>query len=139
MSQTNVALARRWFEEVWNQRNLGTVDELMRPGSPGHMEGGEVAGPNGFKQAHAALLHAFPDFRVTVEDTVAEGDHVVLRWRATATHRGPVVGLPATNERVSFRGMTWFTFADGQIVEGWDTWNQGAVFDRLRASVQGKL
>lgn len=126
-------LARRWFEEVWNQRRSETIDELMHPDGHGHLEGGEVHGPEHFKALSAELLRAFPDLRVSVEDAIAQGDQVVVRWNATATHTGPALGLTPTGRSVAFRGMTWLIFRDGKVIKGWDAWNQGALFQSLQA------
>jgi steroid delta-isomerase-like uncharacterized protein len=135
MSQDNVALARQWFEEVWNQRRTDTIDELLTPESVGHLEGGDLVGPEPFKRlAHAAFLAAFPDLRITVEDTVAEGDRVVVRWSATGTHHGDGLGHRASGVKVSFRGITWLRFAGGKMMEGWDAWNQGAPLQCLAAA-----
>jgi steroid delta-isomerase-like uncharacterized protein len=131
---SNSALARRWFEEVWNQRREATVTELLGDDGIGHLEGGEVRGPSEFLAARAALLDAFPDLQVTVEDTVAEGNDVVVRWSASGTHRGEGLGFPASGKRASFRGMTWLRFNDGCIVEGWDAWNEGRLIQELLGS-----
>ena len=136
MPEMHARLARRWFEEVWNQRNDGTVRELMAPGAPGHMEGMEIVGPEQFLAARAALLDAFPDIRVTVEATVAEGDDVVVRWSARATHQGDGLGIPASRKPVSFRGMSWMHFANGRVVEGWDSWNLGQLLQELAAPIE---
>jgi steroid delta-isomerase-like uncharacterized protein len=127
------ALARRWFEDNWNRRREAVVDELLAPAAIGHMEGGDVHGPEGFKAVRAALLGAFPDLRLVVEDTITEGSQVAVRWSVTATHRGDHLGFAASQRPASFRGITWMKFADGRIVEGWDAWNHGALMQALRA------
>ena len=124
--------AIRFFEQVWNTRLDDTIDEVFHPSFCGHGEGVEVTGLRPYKEARRAMLTAFPDLRVNVEDTAADGDHVVLRWNARGTHDGPGFGLQPTHRRVKFRGMTWLTFSGGQVVEGWDTWNQGALFQSLK-------
>ncbi|HKD18079.1 MAG TPA: ester cyclase [Thermoanaerobaculia bacterium] len=136
MSKTNAELARRWFEEVWNQRRDATVHELLAPGAAAHMEGAELVGPEQFLQARVALLDAFPDFRVTVEDIVAEGDDVVVRWSAKGRHAGDGLGMPASRRDASFRGITWMRFAEGQIAEGWDSWNLGKLLQELSAPIE---
>lgn len=130
-AERNRSLAIRWFEEVWNERRDETVHEIMHPESVGHMEGGEAHGPSDFLAARASLLDAFPDLRVTVDDTAADGDHVVVRWSAGATHSGGGLGVAATSRSVTFRGMTWLTFRDGKVVEGWDAWNLGGLLESL--------
>ena len=130
----NAALVRRWFEEVWNQRRAATVNELLAPGAVGHLEGGlEVRGAAEFHPVRTALLGAFPDFEVAVEQVIAQGDDVVVRWSAKGSHRGETLGFPASQKRAAFRGMTWLKFRDGRIVEGWDAWNQGRMIQELQS------
>jgi len=136
VSRKNAELARRWFEEVWNQRKDATVRELLAPEAPGHMEGLEIVGPEQFLSARSALLDAFPDIRVTVEATVGDGDDVVVRWSARGSHLGDGLGIPASRNSVSFRGMSWMHFANGQIVEGWDAWNQGKLLQELAPPIK---
>ncbi len=134
---SNVRLARRWFEEVWNQRRTDTIDELLTDESVSHSEAGPLRGKQEFKErAHAVFLSAFPDLRMTVEGVVAEGDEVVVRWSVTATHWGDGLGFPATGREVSFRGMTWIRFSVGKMVEGWDCWNQAGLMLSLREPVE---
>ena len=129
----NIQLTRRWFEDVWNRRHDATVHELLHAEAVGHLEGADVHGVNEFLAARAALLGAFPDLRVTLESVIGQGDDVVVRWSATATHRGADLGLAPSNRAVGFRGISWFRFADGRIVEGWDAWNQGGLLASLQA------
>ena len=127
------ALARRWFEEVWNQRRVETVREMVAEDGVCDSEGASLRGPDEFlTRAHTPFLATFPDLRVEVEGTVAEGDEVVVRWRAKGTHLGDDFGVPATGRRVEFRGMTWIRFRDGQMVQGLDCWNQAALIAALQ-------
>ena len=130
----NAALARRWFDEVWNQRRDATVVELLADPCDGHMEGGDVRGPRDFLAARAALLGAFPDLRVAVDGTIAEGDEVAVRWSASGTHRGEQMGPRASHKEIAFRGISWIRFANGRIVEGWDSWNLGKLLSEMQGA-----
>jgi steroid delta-isomerase-like uncharacterized protein len=133
MATENVRLAHRWFEEVWNERRTDTIDELLTAESVCDSEAGPLRGPEEFKKrAYATLLSAFPDIRVTVRGTIAEGDQVVVRWAASGTHLGDGLGFPATGRSVSFQGMTWIRYKDGKMLEGEDRWNQSGLIDSLR-------
>lgn len=130
----NSALARRWFEEVWNGRRDATVTELLAEPIDGHMEGGTIRTAREFLAARAALLGAFPDLRVDVDGTIAEGDEVAVRWSASGTHLGGHMGPEASRRQVAFRGITWLRFANGRIVEGWDSWNLGKLLSEMSPS-----
>jgi steroid delta-isomerase-like uncharacterized protein len=72
---------------------------------------------DGFKQFIAATTAAFSDISETVEVMVAEGDRVMVWLTQQATHSGPWRSLPATNKRVSYRGVACYRFAQGKIIE----------------------
>jgi steroid delta-isomerase-like uncharacterized protein len=129
--QQNAQVARRWFEEVWNQRRHETVYELSLPESVGHMEHGDVTSREDFLVFHAKFLEALPDLRITVEDTIAEGENVVVRWFVSATHGGNGLGCEATGKPVRLRGMTWVRIRGGKIIESWDCWNLGGLVQHL--------
>lgn len=127
------SVARRWFEEVWDERRDATIDELMSGDSIGHVEGRDARGPEEFRAMRSAFLSALPDMRMYVEDVIADGERAAVRWRVEATHAGDGFGFPATNQRVQARGTTWLVVRDGRIVEGWDTWNLGGLLESLRS------
>ncbi len=128
----NAALARRFIDDVWNRARVETVRELVHPKAVGHLEGLEVRGPEGFLPAWASLLGAFPDLKVIVQDLVATGDAVVVRWTASGTHAGKHLGPMPSGKLVGFRGITWFVFSGGKIIESWDSWNQGRLLAELK-------
>jgi steroid delta-isomerase-like uncharacterized protein len=120
----NVSIARRWFEEVWNQRRAATIDELLTPASVCHGEEGPITGQDDFRERlHVPLLSALPDIRVVIEDTLVEGCQVVVRWTATGTHTGDGLGIPPSGRAVSFRGITWLRIENGKLMEGWQSSN----------------
>ena len=130
----NTALARRFIEESFNRGRSEAVRELVHAQAVGHLEGFEVRGPEGFLPAWANLLGAFPDLNVIIQDVVAERESVVVRWTASGTHKGPHLGFPPTLKLVGFRGMTWLRFSEGRIIETWDSWNQGRLFNELQSA-----
>jgi predicted ester cyclase len=109
MSQRNQAVVRRLVDEVVAGDYLGRVCTST----------GEVYGREGYRRFYAALRQAFPDFRFTVEDQIAEGDLVVTRWAARGTHTGELRGIPPTGEQGCISGMSIDRLADGKVVECW--------------------
>jgi steroid delta-isomerase-like uncharacterized protein len=131
MSQANKDLVRRWFQEVWNDGRTSAIDDLLAPNGVIHGLSGEMRGPSAFKPFHAAYREAFPDVTIRVEDMIAEGDLVAIRWSGTATHRGDTLGFAATQQRVQFTGMGFARIAGGKLVEGWNNFDQLGMFQQL--------
>lgn len=131
---TTAELAARWFQEVWNDRNDATIVELGDPHLVGHIEDRDARGHDGIRQARDELWAAFPDFHLHIEQVIAHGEDVAARWRVTGTHNGNGFGVPATGTKVNIHGMTWLRFRNGRMVEGWDSWNQGAILQALQAA-----
>ncbi len=128
----NSALARRFLDDVLNQKRSEAFRELLHPKVVGHLEGFEVRGPEGFLPAWANLLGAFPELKIIVQDVLAQGDSVAVRWTASGLHTGPHLGIAPTMKLVAFRGITWLRFSEGKIVESWDSWNFGRLLTELQ-------
>lgn len=139
MSQENIALVRRWFEEVWNRGQLAVIHELMAPDAVGVGQGGAqvtIRGPHEFQVFVEKLRGAFPDIHVTIEDAFASGDKVAARWSATMTHRGGQLGIAATGKAVRITGISLVQIVNGKIVAGWDNWDEMAMMREIGA-IQG--
>ena len=133
----NVALVRRWFDEVWNQKQSATIHELMSDDCLAHgtsEAGDDMRGAKAFEGFHARLIQAFPDIHVQVEDCFGVGDRVAVRWFATMHHRGDGLGMPATQAEVSFAGMGISRWIDGKAVETWDNYDKLAMFQQIEAA-----
>jgi predicted ester cyclase len=126
--EKNTAIVQRYVDECWNKKNVPLVYELVARGCPHHMNGPvNFKGRNGFKGALEAWFKAFPDIQITIEDEVAEGDKIALRWKLKATHQGELYfdgmmpsAIPPTGKHVEIEGMSISRIADGRIVEHWD-------------------
>ncbi|MGH2538835.1 MAG: ester cyclase [Candidatus Promineifilaceae bacterium] len=119
MSEQNKMLVRRDVQEVWNRGNYVLVDQLVASDYVGHQPRNEANGREGYKQFFVMLRAGFPDIHFTVDDQIAEGDKVVTRWTARATHKGQFQGIPPTGKRGEVTGTTIYRVANGKIVEGW--------------------
>jgi steroid delta-isomerase-like uncharacterized protein len=121
MSEINKELNRRAIEEIWNRGNYDVVDELVAGDYIGHSAKAaqDTHGPEGVKQFYTALRAAFPTIHFMIEDQIAEGDKVVTRWTARATHTGEFQGIPPTGKVGTITGITIDRIAAGKLVEGW--------------------
>lgn len=132
----NKALVRRWFDEVWNQGKEATIDELFAANGVGYGLGDsdvEVRGPAEFKPFVRNLRASLSDLRITLEDVVAEGDKAMVRLTLDGTHDGPGLGVPATGRPIRIAGIVLVRIAGGQIVEGWNSWDQLGLMRQIGA------
>lgn len=111
-TDTNKRSVSQLFQ-TFNQGDLTAIDRLVGPEYVG-AQGDK--GPAGFKAVVVGLRTAFPDLHYTVEDVVAEGDRVAVRWRWTGTHAAPFRAFPATGKAVTNTGSGIFRLAGGKIV-----------------------
>jgi steroid delta-isomerase-like uncharacterized protein len=132
--EENIVLMRRWFKEVWNEGRVQTIYDLMAENAFAigqDQPGVEIHGPRDFVALFNRLHGAFPDIKITVEDTFGADDRVVVRWSAKMTHTGDHLGIPATNKPVRITGITIARIEKGKIVQGWDNWDQLALMQQL--------
>jgi steroid delta-isomerase-like uncharacterized protein len=130
----NKRLARQWFDRVWNKQNAGYIDAVLSPTCIAHgkaADGGDAIGPEPFKAFHTAYLNAFPDLKIVVDDVIAEGRKVAIRWVATGTHQGAGLGIPPTGRPMRINGMSFIVVKGGKIVEGWDSYDQHGMLQQL--------
>ena len=121
--QANKEFARRWNEEIWDQQNLGVIDDLVADDfvgrDPSRPE--PVRGPEGVREVVEILFSAFPDTQVDLEGVVAEGDRIAMRITASGTHEGEFMGIEPTGEEMEVSVMTFQRIEDGKAVEEWQT------------------
>jgi predicted ester cyclase len=123
MSEENKALAKRFYEEVFNKKNLNAIDELCDPNFVDHSAmPGQAPGRQGLKDIFSMYLKAFPDMRVNLGELIAERDLVAARFSGEGTHRGELFGTPPTGKRMKFNGIDFIRFKNSKAVE---VWHQG--------------
>ena len=132
--EENKAVVRREVEELYNYTgNLDAVEEIFSPDYVSHEPtSGEVRGIEGARQFAATVREAFPDLENTIEDMVAEGDMVVMRFRGSGTYEGETeaFGSP-TGKRMEITGITIKRLSDGKIVEAWTNFDALGMMQQL--------
>jgi steroid delta-isomerase-like uncharacterized protein len=132
MSEENKALARRAWEEIFNQRNLDALDEFYAADAVWHQPDQDLQGLEEVKQWLARPFEAFPDLNVTIEDVIAEGDKVVIRYTSRGTHQGETGGLgPPTGRQIELEGIAIQHFEGDKIVEFWDRFDSLSLLQQL--------
>jgi steroid delta-isomerase-like uncharacterized protein len=113
------------FEELWMQRRPEAADKWFTPDLTFQttIQPEPFRGPDGFRQFYYGISGGFPDFKIVLDDVIAEGNKVVLRFTFSGTNTGDYFGIPSTGKPVTIRFVEIFTVRDGQIAEIWHVAN----------------
>jgi steroid delta-isomerase-like uncharacterized protein len=133
-AEENKAVVRREMEELFNHTgNLDAVEEIISPDYVSYEPtSGETRGIEGARQFAATFRQAFPDLQNTIEDMVAEGDKVVVRFRARGTHEGQTEAFgPATGKQMDITGITIKRVSEGKIAEAWTNFDALGMMQQL--------
>jgi steroid delta-isomerase-like uncharacterized protein len=133
MTQHDVQLSRRFFDEVCNGRQLNVADELFSADHAYHDPGSPwvQTGPRGMKELIGAYHNAVKDARWDVQAMLKDGDTVVTRWTGSGTHTGDLLGIAPTGKRVNVDGIWMHRIAGGKIVESWNCWDMLGMLQQL--------
>ena len=125
----NKDVARNYIERVINEEDWSAWPDLF--GDTVSFNG-QTMSIDDAKTMTAAFRSIFPDFHITVESQIAEGDTVATRVSISGTHQGDYMGIEATGKHVTFRGLTYDRIVDGKVVEMWhemDIWGTLLILD----------
>jgi predicted ester cyclase len=123
-AEENKAVVRRFWEELWNQRNQDVVGELVAPKEIPHV-----------KIFYNVFLGACPDLTVTIDDILAEGELVAERITFRGTQTGPLnmpgVSIPPTGKTLSTRMVEIWRVHDGKMTDHWGEWDRAGLMQQL--------
>lgn len=133
MQEENKILVQTHVQRL-NEGDVSGYMQMYDPGCVFHGYPPDVPpDPAGVGQFYAAMTDALPDAKVTAEDIVAEGDRVAVRYTLTGTHRGELMGAPATGNAVSAGGITVLRVSGGRVVERWNRLDDVALLTAIGA------
>jgi len=117
-TESNKAIARR-FIQVWGNGSLDVIEELAAPSLvvryPTIPQ--VIKSNREFRHLLAGFRSAFPDAALQVNEEIAEGEKVVIRWSFSGTHKGALMGIPPTDKKVNWTGITIYRIVDGKVAE----------------------
>lgn len=135
-TEMNKNTVRRYYEEV---HNLGKRDLLKEIAVEDYVEHnpfpGNGQGLTGFQERVEMLQSAFT-MNFTIEDMIAEGDKVVVRWTNHNVHHGTFMGIPATGKSATISGIDIHLLRNGKLAEHWDVVDTLSLLQQLGALPQ---
>ena len=114
----NKALMRRIYEEMWNRADRSIAVEIF-------------AQPEGVERFVSQFLLAFPDLQHTIEEMIAEDDHVAVRFSAHGTHIGQWMHSAPTGKSIQYTGVTVARVAEDKIIEHHTWWDKASLIEQV--------
>ena len=125
-------IASKFVTDVLNNADLPGIGDYAAPDFVDHAAPpGFPAGMEGAKTFFTMLRAALPDFHYTIDDTIAEGDTVVLRTTGHGTMTGAFLGMPATGKHADWPEIHITRFANDKAVEHWASIDQMGMLQQL--------
>jgi steroid delta-isomerase-like uncharacterized protein len=121
-SDANKALVKKYFDEVWAQKNPEAVKKYFAADLVNHAAIPSAQGAEGLSTIARKIQKAFPDHAITVETMVAEDDIVIARVISEGTHKETLEfakPIEATNKHMKVAQVHTFRIKDGKVVETW--------------------
>ena len=131
MSRENVERVRTFFEDTFHNNNIRELQATHCTTHVSHLPTGDYYGPEGVRIDAAAILEAFPDLRIAIEDAFDAGEAVAYRFRASGTHRGCFLGFEPTGLPVRIDGLGIDRFQEGLVVERWIQFDSLGLMQQL--------
>ena len=99
--EENKAIFRCYIEEIWNHGRLELADEIFDRYLAHQPDGPTLErGPEDVKRFVGEFRSAFPDFRIGIDDQIAEGDKVMVHATIRGTHQREFRGMPPTGKQI---------------------------------------
>jgi steroid delta-isomerase-like uncharacterized protein len=133
----NAAQVEAFYAEVWNGGRVASAGRFVTSDHVYHDPslGTVPSGPAGVGEAVATLRRGFPDLAISLDDVVATGDRVIVRFTARGTQHGPFLGTAGTGRPVEVTGVAIHRLVDGRIGETWVWWDTYGLALRLGLAV----
>jgi predicted ester cyclase len=84
----------------------------------------QLEGLENLKQLETMFWKGFLDWHEAIEDIIAEGDKVWIRYRVAGTNTGESsysgITLVPTGKKIAFTAVSIYRIVNGKLVEGWD-------------------
>lgn len=111
---------KKFYDSLNKKANAAIVNEalhdnwIIHPALPGNGLDKEK-----YKAAVQPIFTGLPDFNITIDDVVENGDIVAVRGHVTATHKDNLFGVPATGTPITYLICDFHRLKDGKIAESW--------------------
>lgn len=117
------------FQDIWNKGDFSIIEKIYDKDFINHNV--DAKGFDAIRKFVTVYRNAFPDVAFNIDDQIAEGDKVVMRYTITGTHKGEFLDIEPTSKSVKMTGIAIHRISDGKIVEIWSNWDMLGLIQQL--------
>jgi predicted ester cyclase len=138
MTDTIITINRKVIQQLYKKVlvdwNMSLVDDFISPQFTSHdWPEGSPTGPDAFRNYYSNVIRSVvPDARYEVNDLVAEGDKVVVRWSLLGTHRGRFLDIAPTGKNITLRGIAIYRLENGKVMERWVVTDLHGLLEKMK-------
>jgi steroid delta-isomerase-like uncharacterized protein len=132
--QRNREVIHRFYRAV-NAKQRDEFYEIVHPDFVNHGgASGDIVGPKALVDSLDPFYAAMPDWHVSEDFVVAEGDRVASRGTISGTHSGSFMGIPPTGKKLSWSGIIIYRLDDdGKVIERWQDFDALGMLQQMGA------
>lgn len=137
MSEKNKAVIRRFYDDVFTvgKMNMAAIEQHLAADFVGHDLPPGLNGREGFKKFVGMIAASFSDTtQIEAHEVIGHGDKIVVRWSSTGRHTGEFMGIPATGQRITLKGIDIFHLAEGKIADLWQEMDMLGILQQISLS-----
>jgi steroid delta-isomerase-like uncharacterized protein len=120
--------------EAFNARDYELLERSVTPDFVRHdLSGALMPTATGAVEVSSflqVLFHALPDLRLDVQDMMASGSRVTMRYEFAGTHLGDLFGIAPTGRPIRFAGINIYRFEEERIAEVWQLWDWASMLQQ---------
>jgi steroid delta-isomerase-like uncharacterized protein len=130
--QDNVRLVQRMFD-AWNAHDCEAFVRELDPATVWESESlpATLSGLDGARELYRMWHAALPDLFLGIQQMVGSGDHVVVRFRVTGTHKGDLMGVPPTGRPLAVQAAVVHEVRAGTHRHAWIYWDNATILRQL--------
>jgi steroid delta-isomerase-like uncharacterized protein len=118
--EENKRIVRAFIETAFNEHRADRAADYLTSDIKWHGGTlGTVEGRENFAGLISAIVSALPDLQNVEQDIIAERDIVSVRAVVEGTHKGDLLGIPASGRHVRWDAVDVYRVTDGKIAEEW--------------------
>ena len=123
----------RYTDAVWNARNVAAMDQFYAPNYAHHdVSRPDVRTLDDYRAWGSDLMGGLSGLHVRIDDVIADdAGNAVKRWTASGTHDRTLAGIPATDRKASFQGVSIYRVVGDRIVESWYLYDMMGLLQQL--------